>query len=256
MKSAYEIVLSGGSLADAMHAAARADLSHLTADASSLDASQVAQIGMWSSRCLVEIGVMSGLYVGGVLHIHHTATDSDDRRQLFLNLIQEFDIEKSYAYALMRVFRIVGTELLEDLELRGCFPVASLVALCKESTPREAREEAMTLARSGERITMKRAEEIISQFRADVIPAPKRALIPTAARDTGLRVARQNKTSEKKQTIWEFAGDSINVAITSTSQVVMNDVLGMAHDLRNAVSAFCAEHGLHDEDLSRGGGAA
>lgn len=120
------------------------------------------------------------MYIGNLISVRQTAQgiieigqrlievrDKLEHGQFLQWIETKTEIGKSTAYKFMGV--------AEKLPQYGSFDLApsALYLLSAPSTPEPAREEALSLAESGEKITHAKAQEIIAKYKAEAEAAKK-----------------------------------------------------------------------------------
>ena len=99
---------------------------------------------------------------GGLLHLFYLATKEDENKR-FIELCEELEISKTQAYRTIRVWETFGTLLRQEPYLSMRFCQESLKILAAEHVPERARQQAMEMARRGERITIRQAARLIEE---------------------------------------------------------------------------------------------
>ncbi len=173
--------------------------------------------------------VQEVLIHGGKLDLFLLVTDKEGRREFFDDMLEDLDLSRTQAYRCIATWRCFGAELLNAGKLQKRFCGESLKILAEERTPSAARDEALALARSGERITIKRAEELRQKHGMSPIVAVASPLT-TANTDSPPRKASRSASAK-----WTFNGSVVRIQLIPTTAAETPDVPAVIRDLQTAI---------------------
>ena len=129
--------------------------------ASELDCNEITQVGVITSRQIRQSGVEAVLIIGFLLDLYRQLTDQE--KELHKNMLADCDIGRTQSYRSINVWRKLGPRLAKSPKLLRKFIPEGLKMLCEAKVPDAARDEAVSLASKGERITIKLAAEICAR---------------------------------------------------------------------------------------------
>ena len=129
--------------------------------ASELDGNEITQVGVITSRQIRQSGVEAVLIIGFLLDLYRQLTDQE--KELYKNMLADCDIGRTQSYRSINVWRKLGARLAKSPKLLRKFIPEGLKMLCEAKVPDAARDEAISLASKGERITIKVAAEICAR---------------------------------------------------------------------------------------------
>ena len=129
--------------------------------ASELDGNEITQVGVITSRQIRQSGVEAVLIIGFLLDLYRQLTDQE--KELYKNMLADCDIGRTQSYRSINVWRKLGARLAKAPKLLRKFIPEGLKMLCEAKVPDAARDEAISLASKGERITIKVAAEICAR---------------------------------------------------------------------------------------------
>ena len=129
--------------------------------ASELDGNEITQVGVITSRQIRQSGVEAVLIIGFLLDLYRQLTDQE--KELYKNMLADCDIGRTQSYRSINVWRKLGPRLAKAPKLLRKFIPEGLKMLCEAKVPDAARDEAISLASKGERITIKVAAEICAR---------------------------------------------------------------------------------------------
>lgn len=251
--TSFQLILENGSVKAALLAAAKADDAQLEKEGLALNAEQSLQVCQWTATKLRLLGVEQLIYVGGLMYLMLKTTGKEERRGLLLSIADDLGISETKAYDAMAVFRAFGAVLLESPELMGRYTMEPLKRLAGKQVTEEAREAAIELATSGQRITTSKAEALIAQFATEVDAPPVDPVAPpesASSQPPALEIVADDDSDEHHtgdtdthrsgQTIWQYEGDVVRLILEAEGDEVVPYV-SILHDLEAALDQYRRE---------------
>lgn len=189
--------------------------------------------------------IMSHVYVGGLLHLLWHATFTEERRELYDNVVEDLEISTTKEGDMRKLFRVWGGVLLSEVSLVRQFPLESLKLLARDYTPQEARDAAIELAKAGERVSIQKAEDLIEEFGgvAEATEPPEPEATETDLSEKPKASKRKKKrTAKPSKPLWGFTGDVVKVVLQPLSSSVRSDIDTALKDFEAAFEAFTTEY--------------
>jgi hypothetical protein len=195
----------------------------------------------WAIDTIVGCAVRGIFMLGGVLHVYSQATTN--RPDDFKALCQKLGVSKTKAYDAIAIYNRFGSKLMRANGLEGCFPVESLKLLAARTVPEQAADEALQLAASGQRVTIKRAKELREKYTVD-------ADVESPATTLQVREVKKARPGVLKSPaeLWAHDGVQVRVVVLSHQQKSLANTF-VQHDVAEAFQKFrqaCAEAVSHD----------
>lgn len=199
-------------------------------NAQAINDTQVNQLGIWISGKLVTNSVEATITTGGLLFLYLRATDTDNRRELFDNLLEDIGVSRSQAYRCIAVWEHFGRRLIEEPQLIEYFVVEALKILSQSDTPQSARDEAIQRARKKERIRIAQANKLRQKYlqpsTENVEQQPRTVKTKTPA------------SPKSKNPIWSFVGKTVRLILQPTKAKSQVDLAAIIQDLEAALVTF------------------
>lgn len=164
------------------------------------------------------VGVQQVLIFGGLLDLFAAMTEPRGNSELMRNMEEDLGVSRSQAFRCRAAWRSFGAKLLTEKQTLDQFCRESLKMLAEERTPDAAREEALRLARQGERITIKVAKRLQEKHGMDV-----------EITDSTPRVFSD------KPAHWLFSGAVVQIKLVHRNTQEQADVSEVIRDLEAAI---------------------
>ncbi|QDT57086.1 hypothetical protein Pan44_51520 [Caulifigura coniformis] len=229
MNDPIDLILSGKGLYDVLSAHLALSDEERRNIPAKVDEEQFPAVATYIKETCGAVQVQEVLIQGGKLDLFLLVTDKEGRRAFFDDMLEDLDLSRTQGYRCIGAYRRFGGELLNAGKLQKRFCGESLKILAEERTPPAAREEALALARSGERITIKRAEELRQKHgMVPVVPAAP----PMAAVEADRPKRKAARAAAAK---WTFKGSVVRIQVIPTTGSETPDVPDVICDLQSAI---------------------
>ncbi len=169
------------------------------------------------TRCN-SVGVQQVLIFGGLLELFAAVSETQGHSELMRNMEEDLGVSRSQAFRCRAAWRSFGSKLLTEKVTLDQFCRESLKMLAEERTPDVARDEALNLARQGERITIKVAKRLQEKHGMEI---DLNESTPKVATD--------------KPAHWLFSGSVVQIKLVHRDAQQQADVLEVIRDLEAAI---------------------
>lgn len=235
----YDLMALGKPFDEFERALSEAPLEDRKRFASNVDEDKFPWVMSFASKNMEATGVRKALIDGAILYALSLIENSAERRELIDAFLEEQELTKSEAHRSSQSWQVFGPILKAEPTLVKQFSRASLATLAQTQTPTEAREEAMTLARNGERIKKTDAEAL--QRKHGVASVPPALPAPEAPSP------KPSRKRSSKSKGWTFSGAAVRIELKPTMgaevpdlPTVINDLLAVIDQLRSGQSSLVA----------------
>ncbi len=220
----FALILSGKSHQEVVHQLALMSPADQKFAAAEIRDEQVAEVATYIVTTLHSVGIQHTLILGAFLNLFFLVVDQDGRRELFDNMLEDLDLSRTQAFRCRAAWNRFGAKFLQESSLHRFFCAESLKILSEEQTPEVAREEAIALARNGQRITIHEAKLLQAKH---ALGAMENLSTLTPARNIAPRPAR-----------WRYSGACVHIQLISASPAVPLQIPDVVSDLEAAIAAL------------------
>ncbi len=231
MKKIIETIIANERVPIVLKKIAHVDQEDLNDASQAIDDTEVTQLGIWISKKLTTNGVEATITTGGLLFFYLRATDTDNRRELFDNLLEDIGVSRPQAYRCIAVWECFGKLLIDEPQLIKYFVVEALKLLSGADATHAARYEAIYLARKGERIRIAQANQLLAKhaLALDASSSPKKQ-----AKKTAPKTAKK----PKDESIWSFVGRTVRLVLKPAKSKSPVNLEAIIEDLEAALESF------------------
>ncbi|QDU98620.1 hypothetical protein [Lignipirellula cremea] len=232
MNDLYHEMLSNAPLTRIMQQAVETNKFALKTAAQALTDEDITRLGVLTSQKLRVGGVESILASGCLLSLFRTATDADDRRELFENLLKDLDMSQTQAYRCESTWNCFGLALVREPQLAKYFVAESLKILSADSVPTSVRESALQRTRKGEKITIKSAKALLGRG--------ARVRAGQAKANSAKATRRMSDGSGAGGCLWSYVGEAIRLTVEPRQADAQADKAAIIRDLEAAINQLRA----------------
>lgn len=169
MKNPFQMLLARRKLSDVLMAFSDVRDDEIARAQSQLSKDESAKVLDLLGHQLQSVGVKSTLYIGGIFFLAKLLADPHDKNETEKKLLMESGISKGHACRCLRVFVRFNRVFQSNENISKQFGSESLKILSEEGASDESRSEAIRLAKTGTRISVKLAKELRYKF---PVPTP------------------------------------------------------------------------------------
>ncbi|WP_417850284.1 hypothetical protein [Thalassoglobus sp.] len=216
----FKMVLEDHEYPEVLKVLAETSTEDLLAMAQRTGENEVPFIATYVVTTCNSIGIQQVLIFGGLLEIFAAVSETRGNSELMRNMEEDLGVSRSQAFRCRAAWRSYGSKLLSEKSTLHQFCRESLKMLAEERTPEAAREEALKLARKGERITIKVAQNLQKKHGMT---------LPTPSDSTPTVVA--NKPGH-----WVFSGSVVRIKLVHNEPGELADVPAVIRDLEAAIN--------------------
>lgn len=221
-----KLVLKNSECSEVVKALAMLSYEELTSIVAGTSDEMIPEIATYIVTKCQSIGVQQVLIFGALLELFASLTESRGNSELMRNMEDDLGVSRSQAYRCRAAWKCFGRKLLSESGTLHQFCRESLKLLAEERSPDSAREEALELARQGDRITIKVAEELrVKHGMTLPAPAPTTTSVVT------------NKPGR-----WVFSGSVVRVKLVHNEPGELADVPAVIRDLEAAIEELRRLH--------------
>lgn len=228
MNDILKLMRTGASSNEVLMALAKTSHDDLESVAQKMDDKDFAVFGTWISATCRAAHIQKTLIFGGLIHFYLTATECQNRKEAFDNLLVDLGISLTQAYRCRDAWLQFGCVFLEEPSLRKHFVAESVKLLSEPRATDDAREEAVRRARRGERISIALAKKILS----------KSSKSSPGGAPTKQNKMKSNSRSSVKKPQWKFEGQVTQIIVKPSMADTMEDVNAVIKDLEDAIAAL------------------
>lgn len=213
--------------------------------ASALTDDQFTKIATWVADAVRERSVIHSMVLGAEIYLLLRAAEYGERGNFVDEFAEEVNISRSQLYRLSDMHRGFGKVLWAEETLSSCFVVESLKRLSAAGTAEAAREEAIAMARSGTRITIKVADTLIRKHR-EVVERVDSPEVDTQNQQAGqpavTRAACEPRiASPKSKVLWRYSDALVRVLLEPASPGKAVNIEAMTFALEAALEKIRGE---------------
>lgn len=190
---------------------------------------------IWISSKLTIGGIESTVATGGLYFIFQRIADTDERRTIEENMVDDLGVSKTQLYRCVDVWKRFGKLLIEEPNLKAYFVVEALKRLSAASVDPMAREAAITMARRREKVRINHADDLIAKFSPDA-DIPTDEAVPTV--DTPADSPSQTVKKRSVSSLWKYAGEAINLLLQPAKAKADVDHEAIIRDLEAALALY------------------
>ena len=225
----FDLMLAQHSFNDVLLAAIKTTKFELESAAGNLRSQDVGKLAEYSVGVCRSTAIQSALICGGILELVAIASREEQTPEIYQEVISEIGISRTQAYRCRAIWRFFGSTLFDSPDLMPAFCSESLKLLTEGEATDQARSAALEMAKSGQTITIKVAKKLRSSH-------------AEAAADKAEQIAKaksQPQEATDSNSIWNFAGQVVDIVLTPRSSAGLANVAAVVGDLNLAIEALC-----------------
>lgn len=167
MKNPIDLILENSPHQEVLLAAAGLDGVELSRLADRINESAVTTIRNYVSQVCRTTGVQATLMTGAFLDIYAAVAKEEEGPESYHDLLDEIGVSRTQAYRSRMAWNRFGKILIAEPKIRNQFVAESIKLLAATNVCDDAVEQALDLARSGTRISIKTAASIIEMHHGE-----------------------------------------------------------------------------------------